>query len=84
MPNSLLTLPLAYWSVRQLIPDETDRNTTSEEPGFQWPKQSLLGIGLIAFCCMLGEGAMADWTTNYLRSNIKRLKTLRREEVTHG
>ena len=28
--------------------------------------RALLGMGLIAFCCMLGEGAMADWSTNYL------------------
>jgi predicted MFS family arabinose efflux permease len=27
---------------------------------------ALLSLGLIAFCCMLGEGAMADWTTIYL------------------
>lgn len=29
-------------------------------------RPELLILGLIAFCCMLGEGAMADWTTNYL------------------
>lgn len=27
---------------------------------------ALLSLGLIAFCCMLGEGAMADWTAIYM------------------
>lgn len=33
---------------------------------FRLPSRALIGIGAIAFCCMLGEGAMADWSTNYL------------------
>ena len=26
----------------------------------------MMGIGVIAFCSMLGEGAMVDWSTNYM------------------
>jgi MFS family permease len=26
----------------------------------------MVSIGIIAFCSMLGEGAMADWSTNYM------------------
>ena len=28
----------------------------------------MVSIGVIAFCCMLGEGAMADWSTNYMEN----------------
>lgn len=50
-----------------LIPDHRNK---SEEESTQSTnillRPELLILGLIAFCCMLGEGAMADWTTNYL------------------
>ena len=34
---------------------------------FAWPKGPIIGLGIIAFCCMLGEGAMTDWSTNYMK-----------------
>ncbi|MEZ4984681.1 MAG: MFS transporter [Saprospiraceae bacterium] len=66
----IVTLPAllaALWAISQLIPEERteqpvlvkgERNVLAHPP--------LVMLGLIAFCCMLGEGAMADWTTNYL------------------
>ncbi len=39
---------------------------TVEGPAFRLPNASVFGIGIIAFCCMLGEGSMADWSTNYM------------------
>ncbi|WP_367390955.1 MFS transporter [Lewinella sp. LCG006] len=51
-----------------LIPD---LRNPSEEPQDHVSKNvflhpALLSLGLIAFCCMLGEGAMADWTAIYM------------------
>lgn len=43
---------------------------------FVLPNRTMLIIGLIAFCAMLGEGAMADWSTNYLKNVIKTNDTL--------
>lgn len=63
-----LSLPLAIWSCFQLIPDDVRSEARADEPSFRLPDRSLLGIGLIAFCCMLGEGAMADWSVNYLEN----------------
>lgn len=60
-----LGLGIAWWGTRHLIVDRL-RNTVSEGGGFQLPTRGLIGMGLIAFCCMLGEGAMADWSTNYM------------------
>lgn len=41
--------------------------TIEQERIIQWPKKVVLGLGLMAFCCMVGEGAMADWSANYLK-----------------
>lgn len=35
--------------------------------GFAWPPRTLVALGSVAFCIMLGEGAMADWSAIYLR-----------------
>ncbi|MBY0433818.1 MAG: MFS transporter [Cyclobacteriaceae bacterium] len=39
-----------------------------EGPAFRLPNAAMVSIGIIAFCCMLGEGAMADWSTNYMEN----------------
>jgi MFS family permease len=58
-------LLLTSWAITHLVHDGR-----YPEPGenslFRLPEASLAGIGMIAFCCMLGEGAMADWSTNYM------------------
>jgi fucose permease len=60
-----LSLLLAGWGIRGLLVDPPQK-TADSGPAFRLPDASLLGLGLIAFCSMLGEGAMADWSTNYL------------------
>lgn len=40
------------------------RDTTA--PVFVMPPRSLLGLGLFAFCVLLSEGAIADWSAVYL------------------
>lgn len=36
-------------------------------PAFARPTRPLLLLGLVAFCVLLGEGAVADWSTVYMR-----------------
>ncbi len=61
---SLATLP---WAMRYLIADRPDKASLSGSDQPKWRfRNDLVILGLIAFCCMLGEGAMADWSTNYL------------------
>ena len=38
-----------------------------ERRKFVWPSPALLALGALAFCIMLGEGAMADWSAIFLR-----------------
>lgn len=45
--------------------------TKAEGPAFRLPSAGLVGIGIVAFCSMLGEGAMADWSTNYMENFAK-------------
>lgn len=63
--TSLLCVVPIYLSVKHLVNDKPEAKKTAE-PLFRLPNGAMVSIGLIAFCCMLGEGAMADWSTNYM------------------
>lgn len=43
---------------------------------FAFPKGLFIGLGFIAFCCMMGEGAMADWSGIYMERIVKSSKYL--------
>jgi MFS family permease len=38
---------------------------------FALPSKTLIGVGVIALCIMMGEGAMADWSAVYLRRVVE-------------
>ena len=60
-------LVAATFVLRYLIPEQRfSKEEARENKTNILLHPELLILGLIAFCCMLGEGAMADWTTNYL------------------
>ncbi|WP_158550039.1 MFS transporter [Runella aurantiaca] len=63
------SLVLAVACVFFLIPDTV--KPSNEGVAFRLPDRSMLFMGLIAFCAMLGEGAMADWSTNYLKNVLQ-------------
>jgi len=44
---------------------EKDKPTDKKSPILALPDKSLLGLGLIAFCSMMVEGAMFDWSGVY-------------------
>ena len=39
-------------------------------PVFAWPSWALASLAAVAFCVLLGEGAMADWSAVYLRRAV--------------
>ncbi len=49
---------------------ETAANADAKKPAFALPDKSLLNLGLIAFCCMLCEGTMSDWSGIYLSKEL--------------
>lgn len=36
------------------------------DAGFSWPTRPIIGLAIVGFCIMMGEGAIADWSTIYL------------------
>jgi len=63
------------WARYHLIHDKPKENT-AEGPAFRLPNAAMVSIGVIAFCCMLGEGAMADWSTNFMEKTAGAGKAL--------
>ena len=51
------------------LPNDTD--TAERQPFFVKPDRYILNLGLIAFCSMLCEGAMADWSGVYFQNIVK-------------
>jgi MFS family permease len=62
------SLVSAVWVSRNLVYDKPDPSVKQEGPLFRIPNKELVSIGIIAFCCMMGEGSMADWTVNYMEN----------------
>ncbi len=48
-----------------------DSTPITNHPLFVRPSGILIGLGIIAFCCMLGEGAMSDWSSEYYKQTFK-------------
>ena len=48
-----------------------DNNRDEKQPIFVRPDRSLLNFGLIAFCAMICEGAMSDWSGIYFAKVVK-------------
>ena len=46
---------------------QSDQQTDKAQPLFALPDRGLVLLGIIAFCGMLSEGAMADWSTLYYK-----------------
>lgn len=65
---SAVALVAAGWASRHLIYDQPAPALTHDGPLFRLPSASLIGIGVITFCCMLGEGAMSNWSVNFMQN----------------
>jgi MFS family permease len=61
---SMVSLVLAY---RLMLPGDRGEDGG---PAFARPTRALAGLGVISFCVLLGEGAMADWSAVYLKGTL--------------
>jgi hypothetical protein len=61
-------LLIVIWLSGNLVHDAPESTNPVEGPLFRLPNRSLVSIGIITFCCMLGEGAMSDWSVNYMEN----------------
>ncbi len=55
---------------RTMLPAEVDAGGSDGGPAFARPTRALLGLGMISFCALLGEGAVGDWSAVYLKSSL--------------
>jgi MFS family permease len=53
---------------------KSDQQTDKAQPLFALPDRGLVLLGIIAFCGMLSEGAMADWSTLYYKQVLNNSK----------
>jgi predicted MFS family arabinose efflux permease len=73
---AVASLIAVMWLSQHLIRDRPDPNAVHEGPLFRLPTPELLSVGIIAFCCMMGEGAMADWSVIYMEKVALSSKSL--------
>lgn len=53
------------------IPDaRNEQSTTEPHPILVFPPKAILGLGIIALCSSVGEGAMADWSGLYREQEL--------------
>lgn len=52
-----------------LVPEEKNQDTAT--PFFVKPDKALLKLGILAFCCMICEGAMFDWSGIYFQKVVQ-------------
>ena len=65
---AFLSVVLILIAARFLLPANADAQGTGV--AFARPTRLLLILGFVAFCVVLGEGAMADWSAVYLNTTL--------------
>jgi MFS family permease len=53
-----------------------DKQAAGDQPIFAWPDRSLINLGIIAFCSMICEGSMFDWSNVYWQRVVAPPKAL--------
>ena len=59
---------LTAWGAPRMLPADAQSQATGSTIAL--PTGPLLGLGILAFCCLVAEGAMADWSAVYLRDSL--------------
>jgi hypothetical protein len=59
---------LTVLGMPHLLPDTAEQQPAG--PAIALPAGPLLGLGVLAFSCLVAEGAMADWSAVYLRDRL--------------
>lgn len=65
---SFASLLAVLWARQNLIRDRPDSSQPHDGPMFRLPSGAIISLGIITFCGMLGEGAMSDWSVNYMEN----------------
>ena len=68
LATGALTVLVGPLLARVMLPAQADAGGRGE--GFVLPDRRLVALGVIAFCGLLGEGAMGDWSAVYLDQSL--------------
>ncbi|MEV4749160.1 MFS transporter [Streptosporangium sp. NPDC049248] len=60
---------LALWAARWALPLTAQAVSSGTEPA-SGRGEGVMLLGVLAFCCMIGEGAAADWSSVYLNESL--------------
>jgi MFS family permease len=63
-----IALAIGLPMTRALLPASAD--ATPESHSFARPTRALWALGILAFCCLLAEGAAADWSAVYVEDSL--------------
>jgi MFS family permease len=63
---SVLAFAASVWAMQHLVVEQVNTASKSSGEKFQLPIKAIVPLGLIAFCCMTGEGAMSDWSAIFM------------------
>jgi MFS family permease len=66
----LLVVVLAVWSRIWLLPSTPASSDDPSSDAAAARVSGVLFLGVLAFCCLVGEGAAADWSTVYVRDSL--------------
>lgn len=61
---------VAWFVTRRLLPARVDAGRGGAGPAFALPPRALLVMGVVAFCGLLAEGAIGDWSAVYLDNSL--------------
>lgn len=67
--STLVTVPAASQPTT-FSPQPAPPSALARLRDFLTPSSAVLFLGALAFCCLVGEGAAADWSAVYLRDNL--------------
>ncbi|WP_423149247.1 MFS transporter [Rubrolithibacter danxiaensis] len=66
----ILIITIAVVAVSSGYVLKKDINTKTDQPIFALPEKSLIKLGVIAFCSMICEGTMFDWSGIYFKNIV--------------
>ncbi|GAB3964259.1 MFS transporter [Plantactinospora veratri] len=69
-PGRAGTPPTAAPTADTSAENEPVERVDARPAGERREPSGVLFLGVLAFCCLVGEGAAADWSTVYLRDNL--------------
>ena len=69
MSVAALVVAVSSWAGRWALPSDPPARPTAGRIAAT-PMPGVLFLGVLVFCCLVGEGAAADWSTVYLRDTL--------------